>query len=368
MKGSELMEKTTCFDAAVEFSHPVGEATLSVSLGLEETSVSASLSFYEEHADASQKITFVQIHASQPLSLKWKQVFTIKSSDGGEVWGEAMVLDPFAEKIAGRQKNRRLKYLQDLLGNEKEMLFALIQFRGIHGVQEKDFYRFGHHSKDALLELIQELETEGRIRILEFSPLLVISQSAMAFLCEKILNFLAQFHKRHPGEAGAQLRNIQKRFDMNPRILTLALKYLTQNGQINVKGDGVALSSFEMTLLPEEKKILDRLEEMYLKDKFQSVSLDDLQKSFRFSSKKLDKMLTLLTESKKIVLGKDGFILHSRWLEEIIRKVRNSGKKELTVLEFKEMTGLTRKYAIPLLELLDQMGITRRRGSIREIL
>jgi selenocysteine-specific elongation factor len=79
-------------------------------------------------------------------------------------------------------------------------------------------------------------------------------------------------------------------------------------------------------------------------------------------------MLSLLIERKKIVLGKDGFILHSRWLDEIIREVRNSGKKELTVSEFKTMTGLTRKYAIPLLELLDQMRVTKRKGSIREIL
>jgi selenocysteine-specific elongation factor len=79
-------------------------------------------------------------------------------------------------------------------------------------------------------------------------------------------------------------------------------------------------------------------------------------------------MLALLTERKKVVLGKDGFILHSRWLDELIQKIRYSGKKELTVSDFKEMTGLTRKYAIPLLELLDQKGVTRRRGSSREIL
>jgi selenocysteine-specific elongation factor len=79
-------------------------------------------------------------------------------------------------------------------------------------------------------------------------------------------------------------------------------------------------------------------------------------------------MIALLTEREKIVLGKDGFILHSRWLDEVIQQVRNSGKRELTVSEFKEMTGLTRKFAIPLLELLDQMRVTRRRGSTREIL
>ncbi len=362
------MTKTSCFDAAVEFCDRVKEDPLSVLLCVEQMTTSASLRLIEDQIMAGKIITFVQVHSAQPLSLKWKQPFTIKSPDGREIWGKGTVLDPFAGKFIRRQKKRRIQYLQDLLGNEKQMLLAIVQFKGIHGVQEREIISFGHHTRDFLLELIQELETEGRIRVLEFSPLFIISQTGIAFLCEKILSFLGQFHEKHPGDVGIQKEKLQKRYDVHSRILTLALKHLTQDGQIKDLDDQVALSSFEMALLPEEEKILDRMEEMYLNDKFQSVSLDELQRSFRLSSKRLHKMLTLLTERKKIVLGRDGFILHSRWLDEVIQKVRNSGKRELTVTEFKEMTGLTRKYAIPLLELLDQMGITRRRGSTRKIL
>ncbi len=368
MVESGFMIKTSSFDAVVEFCDRVKEDPLSVLLCTEEISVSASLRLIEAQSIAGKINTFVQVHSAQPLPLKWKQTFTIKSPDSGEVWGEGIVLDPYAEKFIRRQKKRRIQYLQDLRGNEKQMLLAIVQFKGIHGVQEKEIIRFGHHSKAYLLDLSQELETEGRIRILEFSPLFIISQTGIVFLCEKILSFLGQFHEKHPGDMGIQTEKIRKRFDVHSRILTLALKYLTQDSQIKVLDDHVALSSFEMALLPEEEKILDRLEEMCLKDKFQSASLDELQRSFRLSSKRMNKMLTLLTERKKIVLGKNGFILHSRWLDEVIQKIRNSGKRELTVTEFKEMTGLTRKYAIPLLELLDQMGITRRRGSSREIL
>jgi selenocysteine-specific elongation factor len=73
-------------------------------------------------------------------------------------------------------------------------------------------------------------------------------------------------------------------------------------------------------------------------------------------------------ERRKIVLGRDGFLLHSKWLDDVILAVRSSGKKELSVSDFKQMTGLTRKYAIPLLELLDELGVTRRKGPVREII
>jgi selenocysteine-specific elongation factor len=79
-------------------------------------------------------------------------------------------------------------------------------------------------------------------------------------------------------------------------------------------------------------------------------------------------MMAVLAERKKIVRGMDGFVLHQRWLDEIIAKIRGSGQKELTVADFKAMTGLSRKYSIPLLELLDSLGVTRRKGSVRDIL
>lgn len=362
------MTKTTCFDAALEFISRKQGGPLRILLSLEEMSVSAILHFYKERADPQERFTFVQIHTAQPLSLSWKDEFVAKSPDGSELWGRGTVLDPVGEKIIRSRIKRRLEYLRSLLGDVKAMLLAVAQYKGIHGVHGKEIIRFGHHSQSSLLELCQELETEGLIRIIEFSPLFLISQESIVFLCEKILRFLAQFHEKYPSDVGAQREKIRSRFGANFRILNLALKYLKQKGEIKETGDYVALSSFEMTLLPDEEKIMDLMEKMYLKDKFQSVSLDDLQTSLGLSSRNLHKMLTLLIERKKIVLGKDGFILHSRWLEEIVHKVRSSGKRELTVSEFKELTGLTRKYAIPLLELLDQMRVTRRRGAIREIL
>jgi len=359
---------TPCLDAVVELSIPKKEEPLSVFFCYGGVETLASVHFYEEEKTGEKGPVLAQVHLSQPFPLKWKDTFMLKSPDRKEIWGKGKVLDPFSEKITQRKEKRRLEFLKRLLGDEKEMLFALTQFRGIHGIWEKEIIPFGSLPKRHLLSLSQELEAEGRVRILSFSPLFLISQSSFLFLGEEILGYLRRFHEKHPELSGVQREKIRERFDLYSRILSLTLKYLKQEGCIKELDDRVALADFEMALLPEEEKILDRLEEMCLKGEFQSASLEVLQKSFRLSSKRLHKLLTLLMERKKIVLSKDGFILHSRWLDEIIEKIRKSGKKELTISDFKKITGLSRKYAIPLLELLDQLGITRRRGPTREIL
>jgi selenocysteine-specific elongation factor len=151
-------------------------------------------------------------------------------------------------------------------------------------------------------------------------------------------------------------------------VLEFILKYLGLAGKINRRGEYIVPSGYKLPVSPEEKKLLAEMEVLLQKGKFRSASREELQNLLGVSPDKLKKLMSLLIERKKIVQGKDGFLVDSEWLDVIIARVMNLDKKELRVADFKKMTGLSRKYAIPLLELLDQMKITRRRGSTREIL
>jgi selenocysteine-specific elongation factor len=359
--------KTSCFDAVVNFSPVDREKSLDASLLIQREKISASFFFYEQ-IQKEKPAAFACVHPRQPLLLKWKDKFEVHGSGKTPLRGEGLVLNPFSEKISQGKVKKRIAFLERLQGDEIGMLFALVQEKGLQGLKEREITAFSSLTKRVLQRVAQELETEGKIRILSFAPLFLFSQDSLDFLCQKILRFLAQFHKRNPEQKGVSLERIKKRFELHPRILSLGLKHLSCAGQIKESEDKLALPEFMMTLTPEEEDILRELEDLCLKGKFRSLSFEDLRQRFRLSSKKLDKLLSFLIERKKIVQGKDGLILHSKWLDEIILRIEKSGKRELAVADFKEWTGLTRKYAIPLLELLDQMGVTRRKGRIREIL
>ena len=360
--------KTGCFDAVVNISPVDREKPLQAQLLIQGIKIPASLYFYEPALAEKPGTSFVRIHCQEPLLLKWKDIFKVKRLEGKDLLEEGLVLNPFSEKINKKKIKKRIAFLECLQGDEEQMLFALIKEKRIKGLKEREAINFSSLTERSLLRLTQELEQKGRIKILSFSPLFLISQESFDFLCQKILTFLVHFHNTHPEEPGVSMERVEKRFDLHSRILSLALKHLVRTGQIKALEDIFSLSDFMVVLTPEKEKILKDLEEMCFKGEFCTFSFEELQKHFRLSSKKLDSMLSLLIERKKIVQGKDGLILHSRWLDKIISRIKKSGKRELTVADFKEMTGLSRKYAIPLLELLDQMGVTRRKGSLREIL
>lgn len=364
----DLVGKTSCIDALIEGSFPAREEPCLFLFCHQEGDTRASLFLYDDMENEKKEDVFAQVQLSRSLPLKWKDTFLLRSPDSKTIWAKGTVLDPFSKKVDRKSRKRKLEYLKQLLGGEKDMLLALGRFKGIRGLWEKEIIRFGSLTEKRLVSLSQELEAEGQIKILSFSPLFFIAQSSFLFLCEEILSHLKRFHEKHPDMTGVHREKLRKRFDLHPRILSLALRYLVQEERIEEMGDQIALADYEMTLSPEEEKILHHLEEMCLKGEFQSVSMEVLQKSLNLSSKHLHRMLTLLMDRKKVVLSKDGFILHSRWLEEIIQAIRKSGKKELTIADFKNISGLSRKYAIPLLELLDQLGVTQRKGNVRKIL
>ncbi len=360
--------KVRIFDAAVILSRLDCEGSLEAGLIVQGRRYGAGFDFYPSRAQPKAGPFFARISAPLPFSLKWGDGFNVVSREAREILGQGTVLDPFSPEIKKSQLAKRVAFLNELTGEAKEMILALCRREGFKGLKEQDILDFCRLSRTQLDRISQELEAEGRVKILSFSPLLLLSQESLALLCDKIRDFFSLYHQKHPGERGLSLDRVQKRFDVPPKVLSLALRYLEREGAIKESGSLFFLSGFEIKLTPREEGLLEKMEGMYFRGEFQFVSLEEIQKEFKLRPSEGQKLLALLVERKKVVQGKDGFMLQAGWLEEVIRKIRALGRKELTVAEFKKMTGLTRKYAIPILELLDEMGVTRRQGPAREIL
>jgi selenocysteine-specific elongation factor len=359
---------TSFFDAVLDSLLPLDDKSFEVMLHLKGDKIRATVFPYQKAKDQSDSNPYVRLYLSRPLHLHWGDRFTLRGWNAPGYQAGGKVLNPFKKKVKPSELKKRPELLERLSGSEKEMLLAKIQEGGIHGLREEDIASFCSLSRKTLVKLSHELEEKGELKILSFLPLHLLARASFDYLCDQVLAYLSQFHTRNPGEIGVHMESVGVRFKLPPRIVSLAVKQLSRSGQVTEYGDLIAQAGFRVKLSAEEEELLKDLEEMSLKGELHSVSFEELKKRFHLSSRNLNRLLDFLVERKKIVKGKDGYIIHSRWLEELIQRLRNSGKRELSVSEFKTMTGLSRKYAIPLLELLDQMGVTRRRGPGREIL
>jgi selenocysteine-specific elongation factor len=360
--------RTQQFEAVVALEDKEGELPTQAALLVGEQRVTAGLSLYGPGPEPKPGRFFLGAAARRPLDLKWKDGFAILDPQKRGRLGRGTVLNPGHLETAKKAGEIDWDFLLALSGGEMDMLDALCRKKGTRGLHEREIMEFSRLNEETLLFWAERLEAEGKVKILSFSPLHLISRESFDHLGEKVLAYVEQFHQKQPAQKGVLLEKLKTRFGVSEKVLRLVVKTLEKAGSVRQAGPRLMLSGYERVISPQEEKILQKLEEMCYRGEFQSVSLDEVRRQFRLSRERLEKLLSLLTEKKKIIQGPEGLFIHSRWLDDIIGRVRSLGKREMTVAEFKALTGLSRKYAIPLLELLDQMRVTRRRGPTREIL
>lgn len=313
---------------------------------------------------------YLSVKACLPRQVRWNERLTVQL-ENSEPDFELRVVYPEANRLKKQKEEKLVVLLDRFSGSAEQMLLALTDEAGIRGVRQGEILQFCQLKPDELQKLAMNLEKEGQLYILEFSPLFLLSQRSFEFLTQKILNYLQSYHQKRPQELGVPIKKLKDRFSLPKQILLLALNRLAKAGQVVFDEEMAALAGFQTKLSTEEDEVMKAIEKLLLEEKFSSSSFDELVKKFKIHPTRLNTMLDLLLQKKKIVQSKDGFILHSEWLEHLknqLAEMKRKGKTELTVGEFKKMTGLTRKFAIPLLEFLDELGLTKRLGPKRLIL
>jgi selenocysteine-specific elongation factor len=357
--------KAPAFDAVLDF--PLGKLGQDVPAEVVFLDSTVVARFTEYPVPGRKETPFVRALAAGPVDVKWGDPFEVRTTAGG-ILGRGTCLYPGSPSPDELKLSKRKALLTRLSLGEKDMILTLAEEGGLKGLKGEDVADFCRLPRSRVEVLAHLLEEEGKARILAFSPLFLVSQGTLDFLRGRIVSFLTQYHKKHASQRGAPLEKLEKRFDAPRAVLVLALRLLAKDGRIVEEGGIVRLPDFRIPLTDADEETVAALERMVLSGELGSVTQDDIRSHFKLTQGKLQMLLGVLAERKKIVEGLDGFILHSSWLDEIVRKIRGSGKRELTIADFKVMTGLSRKYSIPLLELLDSMGVTRRKGSVRDIL
>jgi selenocysteine-specific elongation factor len=149
---------------------------------------------------------------------------------------------------------------------------------------------------------------------------------------------------------------------------------LEREKKITSDQDVYKLASHETELTPAEKATFDKLRNIYTTAGLEVPKLED---ALRDSSDGLDqratrKVFQLLANSGELVAVTPEFYFSATVLEALTAKLRDaartSGDATIDVAKFKEIAGVSRKYAIPLLEYFDRTRVTRRVGDKREIL
>jgi selenocysteine-specific elongation factor len=183
---------------------------------------------------------------------------------------------------------------------------------------------------------------------------------------------LEEHHRREPLSLGLNREEVRERVfgQVRPEIFRAVIARLSEEGKVAAERDALKLASHSPALTDSDSIAKKALEAAFKTAGLQPGTFEEAAASAGVKADLARKLFNLLSAEKRVVRIGD-FVFHAQVIDDLKSRVRaqKAINPKMDVSVFKQITGgLTRKYAIPLLEYLDRERITRRTGNEREIL
>lgn len=276
--------------------------------------------------------------------------------------GGGEVLDPIPPRKKRKEVIEDLKIFEK--GDLSEKISKKVLQSGLHGISPMAVEGWIKAETPSIKDALEKLKKEGLLLSVED---LLIHRSVFDSLKQKILHSLQDFHARNPLKPGMPKEELRAAVRMESRLfdglITAINEIVTEKELLRLKAFSMAVSREEEQL---KKKILDILE----KSGYQPPSKDELSQSFKLDQKHLSDILKLMVKEESLVRINDSLYLAASAYKKMIERLKGffGKKQEMTVAEFRDVLGTSRKYAVPFLEYLDSNKITLRVGDVRKFL
>jgi selenocysteine-specific elongation factor len=286
--------------------------------------------------------------------------------------GGGVVLDPLGRRPLARDTGR-INFLQTLRdGTLEEVLKAMVD-RAPMGLRYEEIAAHTGWRETQIAEATKVLSSSQAVKTMgDERPWLVaagIFERMRSAITEKVEHFQRE-NPLLPGITREDLRSsIGRR--VKPEVFRVALEELTEQRKLEIEGEFVKRAGSGITLQPDEQAAKVKIEAAFRAGGLAVPSVKDVLAGLPVEAKRAEKLLHMLLREKSLIRVSSELIFHQVALSHLKARLsayKTSRGERISVPVFKDLTGITRKYAIPLLEYLDRERVTRRMGDERVIL
>jgi selenocysteine-specific elongation factor len=312
-----------------------------------------------------------QLFLEEPVTVVWGQAFVLRDSSAEHTLGGGQILQPVASKI----RRRHLESL-DQLGrlwsdDVASRVLAALWFAEFGGATAADLVRTAGVAPDAVEPLIRQLQASGQLVEFTLPPnrQLLIHIDRVTELEARILTVLATLHAENPL---ATTHDRQKTLAWLEYVGDEQLLQVVTDRMITAKklvGDArrIARSDFKPKLSVNQRKLKDKIVEAHLAAGFAPPEPKEFVNQAGGNATALKDIYEVAVAEGFLVKVTEDMYLSTETETEMRRRVtdRLRNGAGATVAEIRDLLGTTRKYAVPLCEYLDRIGVTKRQGDLR---
>lgn len=300
---------------------------------------------------------YVRFLLKEPLLLLPGDRFIVRMFSPVVTIGGGMVFDGAPPRRGSRE---RLEILRSSPAADR---IAMLVAESRYGMGMADLV-----ARTGLLEAdIRRAVSSPLVIVLDAPHFWVLDKEWVAKQIEAIHEHLKQFHRRNPLLAGVSKEELRsRRLPGAPPWLMDAV--LSRAKTLAVGGETVRLAAHQISFKKDEQEASAKIEDAFRSAGLAVPALPEVLAQAGVEPNRARTILQLLLKDKRLVRVSDELVFHASAIQSLRELLAARKGSRFAVPEFKDWTGVSRKYAIPLLEFLDRERITRRDGESRMVL
>jgi selenocysteine-specific elongation factor len=309
---------------------------------------------------------FVRLKLEKPLLLLPGDRFILRQFSPVVTIGGGVVADTSPIKKVSPEE--QLSFLKTVsAGTPQQVLAARISRRGEHGLRSVDaIAETGWHPLHMLKVSNSLIVAKAVLLINDY----YVNSDGFARSCQNAIAEVKAFHDANPLVAGIGREALRDRLDLSPELFAGVIDSLSSEKKIEITGEQIRLPGRGVQMSDEEAKAKQVIEQAFSSAGLKVPTLKEVLASLKVDRARAQKIVTLLLRDRVLVKISEDLVFHCSALDALRQTIAEYKNKSdrIDVSKFKDLTGVSRKYAIPLLEYLDRERVTRRVGDQRVIL
>ena len=316
---------------------------------------------------------FVRLRLEAPAAVTRGDRFVLRRYSPATTIAGGQVLDPAPPRSGVRSAatSARLARLRQPLaeeGSEEQALRVFVEEAGPKGIALDDLVARAGAGASAGRAAVDRLAASPDVWMVDDR---VLMRSWVAALAERVLSAVDAHHQAQPLSDGVPREELRERVlgDAHPSVAAAAIDLLTASGTLKGR-DRIARAAHGASLSGEDEAARTQLVDAYRAGGLTPPDVAQVGATTGLTPARIIAMTQLLVR-QQVLVKVDAFVFHRDVLDRLkadVRALKATGEAAVDVASFKERYGLTRKFAIPLLEYLDRERVTRRVGERRVVL
>lgn len=314
----------------------------------------------------------VQIRTEIPLVAAPADHFILRALSPVQTIGGGMIV----EAVPKRLKRNRPHVHQDLKqraeavrmasrdGGQQFVEYCVRQADGL-AARENELAARAKVPRARLKEILQELT--GRKTLVQLPSGLYVHRDTAAEAGGRVLQIVRDYHRSSPESPGLTLEQLRQAAQLDRTVLDGLIGLLKSDGRLVLRNQRLAAAEHQATFKQEDTRHLEAIESLFRETGFHPPGVEEIVDKTSAAAKVVESLLKILVEHERLVQVAEGVLFHRQAVEQarelLVAHIQKEGRLES--VQFKYLLDTTRKFAIPMLDYFDRVGVTRRSGNTR---